>query len=416
MAKDKTETRKNFYNLDRLDILFVSHLVSVSHLNIAEDFYYGNLNDELSKNNFKYAYALIDYTNDKNTSKYLKASNTPRIILQKYLSYKGESCIYKRMRQCKRLILGKMPVKISKFDGRVWKTAAENATSGQSMHSLRVGLQIGSLIKKYKPKMIVTTFEGHAWERMVFNVARNINPSIKCAGYQHASMFKNQHAISRKIDEKYDPDLIFTCGTPSKNWLADKWSPEVRVIELGSPRHIKRAEILRGDKSNLCVVLPEGTIEDVLTLFDFTLICAKSMPHIKFIWRLHPNMSNLNLKQLSPVYADIPQNIELSQGNLMEDLKISKWAIYRGSTSIIQAASFGCQPVFYKVNGLDDFDPLFSLQSWKKVISSKEDFMAVTLNSMEFSGLSEAEIAQEYCAKLYSPLRPQILIEQLRKC
>ena len=154
LAKDKTETRKNFYNLDRLDILFVSHLVSVSHLNIAEDFYYGNLNDELSKNNFKYAYALIDYTNDKNTSKYLKASNTPRIILQKYLSYKGESCIYKRMRQCKRLILGKMPVKISKFDGRVWKTAAENATSGQSMHSLRVGLQIGSLIKKYKPKMI----------------------------------------------------------------------------------------------------------------------------------------------------------------------------------------------------------------------------------------------------------------------
>ena len=56
------------------------------------------------------------------------------------------------------------------------------------------------------PDYIITTFEGHAWERLVFRSAREVCPQVKCLAYQHAPIFKNQHSIRRFIGNTYEPD------------------------------------------------------------------------------------------------------------------------------------------------------------------------------------------------------------------
>jgi hypothetical protein len=41
---------------------------------------------------------------------------------------------------------------------------------------------------------LVTTYEGHSWERLCFALAKEAKPLVKCIAYQHAPIFKYQHA------------------------------------------------------------------------------------------------------------------------------------------------------------------------------------------------------------------------------
>ena len=66
---------------------------------------------------------------------------------------------------------------------------------------------------------IITTFEGHAWERLVYYYARRANPNIKCFGYQHSAVFEHHNSIKRPLNNKYNPDVVFTSGKIAENIL-----------------------------------------------------------------------------------------------------------------------------------------------------------------------------------------------------
>ncbi len=66
---------------------------------------------------------------------------------------------------------------------------------------------------------MITTYEGHAWEKVAFGAAKQSVQSIRCFGYQHSAVFEHQHAIKRPLNEKYNPDVVLTSGTISKDIL-----------------------------------------------------------------------------------------------------------------------------------------------------------------------------------------------------
>ena len=78
--------------------------------------------------------------------------------------------------------------------------------------NLRLSYQINLLASITKSKMVLITFEGHAWERVLIKTLKNTNPTIKIGAYQFSSITKYQHSIFRKLKKNYNPDIIFVSG------------------------------------------------------------------------------------------------------------------------------------------------------------------------------------------------------------
>ena len=59
--------------------------------------------------------------------------------------------------------------------------------------------KLEDIIKNTKSKNIITTFEGHSWERLFYYFSRKNNPFINCIGFQHTIIFKYQHSLTRLL-------------------------------------------------------------------------------------------------------------------------------------------------------------------------------------------------------------------------
>ena len=86
--------------------------------------------------------------------------------------------------------------------------------------NLRLSYQIKSLVKILKPKLILITFEGHAWERVLIKTIKGMRLNIKLGAYQFTSTTKYQHSIFRKLKKEYNPDLVLTSGEITKKNLS----------------------------------------------------------------------------------------------------------------------------------------------------------------------------------------------------
>ena len=141
--------------------------------------------------------------------------------------------------------------------------------SASTFEALRLAKQIVDIAQTIDAKFIITTYEGHSWERLVFYYARKLNPSIKCFGYQHAAVFEHQHAIKRQLNSQYNPDIILTSGKISHRILSESELLKcIRINCLGSPKHTN-VKLLK-DKVNCCLVVPQGSVFESLLLFELS--------------------------------------------------------------------------------------------------------------------------------------------------
>lgn len=88
-----------------------------------------------------------------------------------------------------------------------------NLFSYETRNNIRLKIQLEKLINIYYPKILVVSFEGHCWEKIVFNICKSIKGAvIKTVAYQHAGVIDNQFSINRKYKKNYNPDYIITSG------------------------------------------------------------------------------------------------------------------------------------------------------------------------------------------------------------
>jgi len=123
------------------------------------------------------------------------------------------------------------------------------------------------------------------------------------------------------------------------------------------------------------------------------------MPNIEFIWRIHPIMDFKSLKNKFPLLKMIPKNITISNQSIISDLKNVNFALYRGSSSIIQAVTFGVRPVYLKIQDEITIDPLYEVEELRESVINPDDFKLVT--GRENKNLHRLK---SYCEKLYMPL------------
>ena len=216
-------------------------------------------------------------------------------------------------------------------------------------------------------------YEGYSWERLVLSKCQK-KAYKKRYGYNFSGYIKNQHSILRKLDKKYEPDIIFT---PGKYSLKRFKKSSIPTKLFGSNRFfIKKTPNVYVEKRNNIIVLPEGIMSECRKIFSFSLEIARKFPNFNFIWRLHPSMNFLQvLKNLSHYgIHQLPKNIIISKKSFIKDIYRSKIAIYRGSTSIITALQNGVYPVYFNNNENLSIDPIYEMNYWKSSINNFNDF------------------------------------------
>lgn len=408
-----------------VDVLFISHLLNASHSGQQDDFYFGNVPNDLSAGGHSAVIALINHSGDCAACLWdkWKGKSVPRVILADSLRFMEEVNLYRRLsKESFRLR------KLGETEGlgitsRVFYRASEEALSNGSRTTLQMALQIGELVSKLKPKAIVVTYEGHAWERIAFAAARNACPGVQCIGYQHAALFRLQHAIRRNLSREYNPDHILTAGNIAKAQLEHSIGLNgIPISVLGSNRALKRPRSVNHDSRQIgqekmflnpvCLVLPEGIVSECHLLFNFSLECARLCPDIQFIWRLHPIVKYKSLTINNQKLRELPRNIMLSQASLEEDISCCSWVLYRGTTAVIPAVIAGLRPIYVQQEEELAVDPLYELKGWRTVIKTVAEFRGVIRHDQASPRMdveSEFRLAEGYCYDFFTPLNSDVL-------
>lgn len=392
---------------ENFDVIFVSHLLNTSQLTTEEDFYFHKVPHELIQQGHKVLIVLINHTSISNKilNHGFKKLAIPRVVISEYLPIKEEFKIWWCTKKQDLFFRNKAKIEKEKFKKKVINRARKESTSHATKRVLRIAKTIDKIICQTQAKTVITTYEGHAWERIIYATARLIRKEIKCIGYQHAALFRLQHAAKRSIGSLYDPELILTSGICSLNQMRSSNSLSgIKFDILGSKNYLR---LFQKKNKPICMVLPEGILEEVKTLFFFSLECAKKYPEISFIWRLHPIINPNTLVKLNLDYKNIPSNIEISNQSFETDIARSRWALYRGSTAIISAAANGVVPIYLSLKHELTIDPLYEVEKKHPTIKSVDTF--INIINTEYA---DQELI-DYCYQFFMALNTSILSNEL---
>lgn len=402
-----------------IDVLFVSHLLNASHAGNDDDFYFGRLPYGIGAHGFSAALALINHSGlpAGNFADKWKDSAVQRVLLSDSLGLREELSLYRRLRKesfrLRKLARNDHPG----LKRRVLVRASEEALSNWSLATLRMATQIASLAADLRPKAVVVIHEGHAWERVSLAAVRSVLPGVRCIGYQHAALFRLQHAIRRNLSAEYNPDHILAAGSVSKKHLESAAGLNgIPVSVLGSNRNLKKQPVGQTGYSvhPACLVMPEGYLSEYKTLFSFALACAEIAPQIRFVFRVHPILSFDAVKGQDKKFRELPKNVELSNMTLEHDFSRCRWVLYRGSTAAVQATLCGVRPIYLELSGELTVDPLYELKDWRLVIRSPEELIqAVKIYPDDKDPGKEYQIAYDYCSRFYCSLNDAALVNEL---
>lgn len=365
---------------DNYDYILVSHFLNISQAGKKNDFYFDEVPTFLRKNGIKVLVVLINHTNYSSnfiTKKWALKNDVPRIILKKNTGFLNELIYYLRFKKESNRLK-----KISRKEKEQIKKQIFEIASDQfipTINNIRLSKHFFKLFKKTNPKRVITTHEGHAWERLLFASARKVNPNIYCIGYQHALIFKEQHAIKRNLKKIYNPNLILASGIIGKFILEQSTNlKDVDCYLFGSNRYFEiNNKTIKLEKNNTILVIPEAIYSECILLFEFSIKCANLMPEINFIWRLHPLMTFDQIISANIDINNLPINIILSTSAIEEDISNSKYVLYRGSTAVVTSVLYGLQPIYLSKIGEMTIDPLYFINYYKLNVNSPNQLLNI---------------------------------------
>jgi hypothetical protein len=120
--------------------------------------------------------------------------------------------------------------------------------------------------------------------------------------------------LKRTAGPEYDPDIILTVGTVTRDILASSPGMEnVKIKPYGSPRLAPgHVDEMNTELQDGCLVAPDGVINECIILFTFAIEVAKLMPGTNFIFRTHPFISFADLQEIDSRLQHLPENVVIS--------------------------------------------------------------------------------------------------------
>ena len=391
------------FDKDSRKLIIVSHIHNPNQCGNIIDASFGMLHkDLLESSNIKPIIFLINHTSlsSKKLSKKFENNKINKVVIPK------SSGLFNELRMFSKLILSVYRFSKSLEANNSIESSLINAISSpgnliQSLSILRIGFFVEQIVKTNNPKYIMTTYEGYASERIIFSSARKANNKILCFGYQHSTLNKYQHSLTRSIHKKYNPDHIFCSGDITNQILSNCDSLNgIGISVLGSPNGLSLSadnKILMNHKHLVFLFLPQAIKSEYKIFFIFILECAKAFPNYNFIWRSH---QTLDIEKLDIFQENIlPSNVKISQNTFDDDLKASSIVIYRGTTAVIRAVIANLIPIYLKTKGEIGIDIMHDLNLNR--VSSTSDLESIIKHS---DLLMNKENNLKFCKEYFRPL------------
>jgi hypothetical protein len=297
--------------------------------------------------------------------------------------------------------------------------ASRQALSASTVVNLRMHAAVADICRAVNPKIVITTYEGAAGERLIWHAARTARRRPLCVGYQHAMVLERAHAIRRPVAAPgidCDPDVILTLGEiPHAALAASAGLQSVRFIEYGSHRRATLPVLPQPQhRPRHCLVLPDASYQECAALFDFALDCARHRPDISFALRPHPMVDTRSLLRRLPVLQKLPGNVSLSVDKPLEqEFTRARYCLYRGSSAAMHAVRAGIKPYYLARPGELPFDCLYELADWRETVTSPQDLLNRMSIADQFTDSAAASRAARICERYISPVRPAALNELL---
>jgi len=410
--KSLLHPRSLVINVKKVDCLIISHLTNVlQFVSDRRDSYCGEVASALQKTGITSDSLFINHT--KATKYSREKTGVAHHLLPAPISFWATLWVIKAQVLEFYRVISLLLVPNSTFKKKVILRAAVECLSNSTRFNLVLAINIKTYLANSSIRAIITTFEGHSWERVVYHVANKYDTKILRFGYQHAFIFSNQHGAMRRLNNASDPDYVLTSGEISSSRLFQKgeWSRK-EILLVG--KSIQNSEEVNFDKSRdkVCLVIPEGIETECEILFKYSLSCANVFPEVEFIWRLHPIINFSDLRNKYPFLSNLPKNIHLSQVDLATDASRARWVLYRGSMAVIESCLKGAGPIFLKKYDSDFMlDPLEDLVGQRRVVSSEADFKAVFQS--DFPSENNMKNIGMYCRKIFTNFNGSPIIDKL---
>tara|TARA_S200000501_G_scaffold259363_1_gene243264 strand:+ start:273 stop:1778 length:1506 start_codon:yes stop_codon:yes gene_type:complete len=388
------ENKKEIYKKN-YDVIFVTHLINEKQFESSVDNYFGGLINNASKKGLSVLLIFIPHikSNKKEFIKYLKKEKGYDSFLldESITSFKVKyKTLISLLRQRQKFL--KLSRNISGYSSRLALYTAESFLNRNNFCNFIYGLQIGDIINNTKSKNIVTTFEGHNWERLFYFFSRKNNPSINCVGFQHSIIFKYQHSLTRLLRKEWNPDFILSSGDTSTSFFLERISKEISIKTLGSPKS-NTSKNKKINTNNRILFVPSGDEKEAYFFAKFAFNFAKKYPELKILIRFHPI---INSKKFIKRFPKI-ENFSISKSKIEYDSKQSRYVIYSTSTAVLESISLGCIPIRLNWNSVNDLsDPLWQLKSeLLKTIDSHYDLIEIIYQN-KYSDNNEYKLNKIY--------------------
>ena len=363
-------------------ICFISHYVGNKIADADDDFYYGNLFKNF-KLKLPYYVLVINHTNESlNDIKIkFKTSKINRVFINANFNLLSHVSIYLKITkeflyfwiikffQYKKIKLFKK-IKINFNYKYFLNTKFTYKISNQLIKVLNMSKNLDYLM---------VTFEGHAFEKIIFNYCKKNR--IKSFGYFFSIIREYKTNIYYNFSKDYQPDILFTSGDIAKKYFIQN-SPHKLVETLGCSKNLSKINglnILKNKKNKKLTILvcPEGLFSETVEMFELINNKILSKENFQFIFRTHPviNITNNLKKKL------INKNIFFSEeADIQKDFKKSDFILYSGSSVCIQATMHGVIPInFKKKNDIFSLDPLYEVNRF--IVHNKVD-LKLKINSI----------------------------------
>ncbi|HWG75759.1 MAG TPA: hypothetical protein VN660_03095 [Steroidobacteraceae bacterium] len=419
-----------------VDVLIVSHLAEPSQIGRSADFYFGDIQLLLDERGVSSALVWVDHLRsaDMRLACFERLEAPRRGLLPRYVAPLTEARIWRRCFAAAAILrreADRLPTSGARpglgqrctSDGLQRSLAAlasRHAVYEATAANLRMHECVANCCRHLRPRIVITTHEGDACDRLIWHAARSADPSILCVGYQHTRMLSRAHAIRRSLRADglhCDPDVILTVGEFTRSELSQcaDLAP-IRLITYGSHRWVDTSiQAPFGQRPRACVVLPDAYELETVLLFGFALDCARVNAGITFILRPHPAVDFPALLSRHARLRELPANVRVSTGTLEQECQAARYCLYRGSSAVVQALLCGVKPFYLARAGELRFDPLYALGEWREVISSTDEFLSriVCADLAEPSAAQSAARARRLCDRYVSKVQPEALDELL---
>lgn len=379
----KAHCRNQDETLIRKRIAIVTHLIESEQLELERDRYFGLMASELRRKGNVVKILYIDHRHQSGSAKdaYREKGlvKADRKILDMSLQLID---IVSYGILTGRYLAAMLVISMGKRKSYKWLNTVQIMLSKRTYAVHGLCRRIVREVEKNKCDVLMTTFEGHAWEQGSYLYGTRENRGLLTIGYMHSFIFGDSCGIMGDFGRVWCPNKLWLTGSFQGERLAGKRVDcKLEIVgDLGGAR-------LGRDKSNkdrvkgrILIVAEGGDYEHQLML-RYAQHLSETYKTLEIVLRVHP----LRFRDTIKDEVVRSKGLRIDTETLTESAKKSEFVVFRNSTAVIDCMKLGCVPIY-----LDDGGELVSPVGAASVVPK----MGIRENLQEFLATVRMERAE----------------------